>query len=103
MQLVIRNSFLTISLSDGVFADILKSPACEEILFNRLKNVEKQMNEILLFAKSTQERQIKGERELNDLNDSIQFISDKFKEYEEDHAKQLTNKKPSIESQDFIE
>ena len=39
------------------------------------------------MAKSTQEQQIKGEKQLNDLYDSVQLISDKFKEYEEDRAK----------------
>ena len=45
------------------------------------------MNDIFVLAKSTQEQQIKGEKQLNDLHDSIQFISDKFKEYKEDQAK----------------
>ena len=45
------------------------------------------MMEIFLLANSTQEQQIKGERQLSDLHDSVQFISDKFKEYEEDRAK----------------
>ena len=39
------------------------------------------------MAKSTQEQQIKSEKQLNDLHDSVKFISDKFKEYEEDRAK----------------
>ena len=30
-----------------------------------------------------------GERQLNDLHDCVQFISDKFKKYEEDWAKKL--------------
>ena len=37
------------------------------------------MKEIFVLAKSTQEQQIKGKKELNDLHDSVQFISDKFK------------------------
>ena len=74
-------------MSDDVFAESLKPPACVEILFNCLRNVEKQMKEIFVLAKSTQEQQIKGEKQLNDLYDSVQFISDKFKEYEEDRAK----------------
>ena len=74
-------------MSVDVFAETLKSPACVEILFNCLRNVEKQMKEIIVLAKPTQEQQIKGERQLSDLHDSVQFISDKFKEYEEDRAK----------------
>ena len=45
------------------------------------------MKEIFVLAKSTQEQQIKGKKELSDLRDSVQFISDKFKKYEEDQAK----------------
>ena len=74
-------------ISDNVFAESLKSPACVEILFNCLRNVVKQIKEILVLAKSTQEQQIKGEKQLNDLHDSVQLISDKLKEYEEDRAK----------------
>ena len=44
---------------------------------------------------STQEQQIKDKRQLNDVRDSVQFISDKFKESEEDWVK------PSIRSQGF--
>ena len=69
-------------MSGDVFAESLKSPACAGILFNCLKKVEKQLKEIFVLAKSTQERQIKGEKQLNDLHDSVHFISDKFKEYE---------------------
>ena len=74
-------------MSDDVFAESLKSPACVEILFNCLRNVEKHMKEIFVLAKSTQEQQIKGEKQVNDLHNSVQFISDKFNEYEEDLAK----------------
>ena len=51
------------------------------------RNVEKQMKEIFVLAKSTQKQQIKGERQLNDFHDFAQFISDKFKEYEKNRAK----------------
>ena len=50
-------------MSDNVFEESLKSPACAEILFNCLRNVEKQMK---VLAKSIQEQQIKGEKQLND-------------------------------------
>ena len=60
---------------------------CRNSFFNCLRNVEKQMKEIFILAKATQEQQFKGERQQNDLHDSAQFISDKFKEYEEGRAK----------------
>ena len=42
-------------LSD-VFAESLKSPAYVEILFNCLRNVEKQINEIFVLTKTTQKQ-----------------------------------------------
>ena len=39
------------------------------------------------MAKPTQEHQIKDKRQLKDLHDSVQFISDKSKEYDEDRSK----------------
>ena len=61
-------------MSDDVFAESLKSAACVEILFNCLRNVEKQIKEIFLLAKSTQKQQIKGEMQLNDLHDPVQKV-----------------------------
>ena len=54
-------------MSENVSAESLKSLACVEILFNYLRNVEKHLKEIFVLAKSTQEKQIKGEIQLNDL------------------------------------
>ena len=89
---------------DDAFAESLKSAACVEILFNCLKNVEKQMKEMFILAKSTQQQQIKGEKQLNDFHDPVQFVSDKFKKYEEDRAKNnKTIRNLNLGSQDFIE
>ena len=76
------------SLTDmpDVFAEILKSPERIEILFNCLRNVEKQTKDTYILAHSTQDYQIKGEKQLNDLTESINFLSDKFKEYKEDRT-----------------
>ena len=74
-------------MSDNAFAGSLKCPSCVGFLFNCLRNVEKQIKEIFVLTKSTQEKQIKDERQLNDLHDSVQFISNNFKEYEKDRAK----------------
>ena len=46
-------------MSIDVFAESLKSPACVEILFNCLRNVENQMKEIFFMTKSTNEQLIK--------------------------------------------
>ena len=73
---------------DDVFTESLKSPECIEFFFNCLRNVERQTKDIYTLAHSTQDHQIKGENQLIDLTESINFLSDKFKEYEEDRAKE---------------
>ena len=42
------------------------------------------MREISVYSKETTSSQIKCERQLSDLTDSVQLISDKFDEYERD-------------------
>ena len=74
-------------MADDVFAESLESPECIEILFNCLRNVERQTEDIYTLVHSTQDHQIKGEKQLIDLTESIDFLSDKFKEHEEDRAK----------------
>ena len=71
-------------IADDVFAESLKSPELVEILFNWLRNVERQTKDIYTLAHSTQDHQIKGEKQLIDLTESINFLSDKFKEYKLD-------------------
>ena len=74
-------------MEDDVFAESLKSPECIEILFNCLRNVERQTKDIYTLAHSTQDHQVKGEKQLINLTESINFLSEKFKEYEEDSGK----------------
>ena len=42
------------------------------------------MKEISVFSKETTASQIKGEKEMSDLTNSVLLISDKFDEYEKD-------------------
>ena len=74
----------TSDIPDDSFTKSLNSPDCATVLFNCLKNLESKMKEISASSKETTARQIKGEKQLSDLTDSIQLISDKFDEYEED-------------------
>ena len=50
--------------------------------------MERQTKDIYTLAHSIQDHQIKGEKELVDLTESINFLSDKFKECEEDRSKE---------------
>ena len=74
------------SLSDecDVFNDGVESEDCRVILYNCLKNLEKDIKEIYLLASDNRNRQIKGEKQLSDLAESVSFISSKFDEYEKD-------------------
>ena len=71
-------------LTDDVFAENLKSLEYTEILSNCLRNVEMETKDIYTVANSTQDHQIKGEKQLIDLTESIKILSDKFEEYEKD-------------------
>ena len=51
-------------MADNVFAESLKSPECIEIPFNCLRNVERQTKNIYMLAHSTQDHQIKAEKQL---------------------------------------
>ena len=50
--------------------------------------MERQTKDICRLTYSTQDHQIKGEKQLIDPTEFINFLSDKFKEYEEDRAKE---------------
>ena len=71
---------------DDVFAEGLSSPNCVEILRNCIKNVEKQIQGIHSKGEETKMSQIKGEQHLMDLNKTVNFICEKFDEYERDRA-----------------
>ena len=71
---------------DDVFTEGLSSPDCVKILYNCIKNVEKQIQGIHSKAEETQVSQIKGEQDLMDLNKTVNFICEKFDEYERDRA-----------------
>ena len=68
----------------NVFAESLKSNECVEILMNCLKILEKEVKELKDLASSNNTNQIKGERQLLDLKDAVDFISNKFDDFERD-------------------
>ena len=66
------------------FTEGLKSLGCVSILMNCMRNLEKQVNQIFKMLEKTEDRQIKGECQLTDLVKSVEFITQKFDEYEKD-------------------
>ena len=73
------------SYSDlDVFEESLDSSSCRSILFDYLKNLESKVNEIFENTNTSKENQIKGEKQLIDLAETVNFLSEKFHEIEAD-------------------
>ena len=67
-----------------VFKEGLESPECKEILFNCLKNLQEKVTEIFNLVQDTRNMQIKGGKQLEELKNSVEVMSDKFYEYKKD-------------------
>ena len=52
-----------------------------------MENIEKKMKELCITTKNTKESQIEDELELVSMNETINFISEKFDEFEKDRRK----------------
>ena len=64
------------------FTEGLESPECVSILMNYMKNLEKQVGQIFKMLEKTEDRQIKDEYQQTDLVKGVDFITQKFDEYE---------------------
>ena len=62
----------------------LNSSSCRSIIFNCLQNLESWVNEIFENTNTLKENQIKVEKQLTDLTESVNFLSEKFHEFEPD-------------------
>ena len=69
-----------------VFQESLKSPDWMKILLNCFKNLDKQVKKLYILAQPNNEKHIKGEKQLLDLTESINFMTKKFDDYEKDSA-----------------
>ena len=72
---------------DSVFATSMDSPECLQILFNCLQNVEKSVKEIYEMQEKSQSSQIKGELQLKELSEAVEFITKNFDQYEAERMK----------------
>ena len=61
-----------------ILQESLKSPDWMKILLNHFKNLDKQVKELYILAQSNNEKHIKGEKQLSDLNESINFVTKKL-------------------------
>lgn len=64
-----------------VFKDSLKPEDCILILQIYMAKIEKKMEELCTVTTNTKECQIKGELQVKDMNETINFISKKFDEF----------------------
>ena len=70
--------------NEDPFTEGLKSPECVSILMNCMQNLEKQVGQIFKMLEKTEDCQIKGKYQLTDLAKGVEFITQKFDEYEKD-------------------
>ena len=70
--------------NEDSFTEGLKSPECVAILMNCMQNLEKQVGQIFKMLEKTEDCKIKGESQLTDLAKGVEFIAQKFDEYEKD-------------------
>ena len=76
-----RESSLNTSLSKDdidIFEEGIESPHWAGIVYSCLQKLEKKVNEIFGLSSSTKEVQIKGARHMEEINESIKFINEKF-------------------------
>ena len=57
----------------NIFEESVESADCRKVLFNCLKNLEQKMNDLYMPPNSNKEMQIKGDKQLIDLNSLVQF------------------------------
>ena len=69
---------------NDVFEEGLDSSKCGSILFNCLKNLDSKINEIFANTNTLKENQIKGEKQLTDLTETVNFLSERFHEFDVD-------------------
>ena len=78
------SSTTSFSENDDAFLEGLKSDDCRSILANCFKNIQVKIEELFVMVTKNNETQIKGEKQLEDLTDSVKFMSSKFDEYEKE-------------------
>ena len=76
------------SMPDDVFTDGLSSPNCVKMLINCLRNIETQVKDFYDCFDVLKNSHIKGEKQLDSVNESIKHLSDRFDAYEEERDKQ---------------
>ena len=90
-------------MPDDVFTDGLSSPNCAKILINCLRNIETQVKDLYDCFDVLKNSHIKGEKQLDSVNESIKHLSDRFDAYEGERDKQNTKIKVLEEKVEKLE
>ena len=64
--------------------DVFDSSSCRSILFDCLKKLKSKVKEIFANTNTLKENQIKVEKQLTNLGETVNFVSEKFHEFEAD-------------------
>ena len=75
-------------MPDDVFIDGLSSPTCAKMLLNCLKTRETRVADLYSLFDVLKDNQVKDERQLDSVNESISSLSTKFDKLEEERIKQ---------------
>ena len=67
-----------------VFTESLMSEACVAILYSCMKKLEEEMKKVFQVCEKTKGSQINGESQLNSLSEAMDFMTNKFEEYEQE-------------------
>ena len=82
------DSISKVANNGEVFEEALKSDDCVAILCNCMKNLEQKMNELFQITSNVKDSQIKGELQLKDLKEAVNFISAKFDKHEKERKRE---------------
>ena len=77
-----RDDSIASATNTDVFTESLKSEDCAAILYSCMKKLEEEMKKVPQMCEKTKDSQIKGESQLNSLNVAMDFVTNKFEEYE---------------------
>ena len=77
-----RDDSIANATNTDVFTASLKSEDCVAILYSCMKKLEEEMKKVPQMCEKTKDSQIKGESQLNSLNVAMDFVTNKFEEYE---------------------
>ena len=75
----LREESSATSSSPNSPSNMFEEPDCMKTLLNCFQNLDNQIKELYILAQSNNEKHIKGEKQLLDLTESINFMTKKIR------------------------